>query len=407
MAAAGTVLAACAPQIVKETVIVEKTVKETVLVDKPVTRVVKETVIVEPSPRVVAKVLEPGQGTKAVVSIARIENQDISGAVVEAIDLLGGIESVTSGKNRIMLKPNLRDNMSLHIPPNPQIVSTLARLMQEAGKQVSIGEGSMLAEGINLLFESWASAEIVRTENSDVLDALQQAVFEKWRYTELAESMGIPLINLHTGDTTEVAVPDGFVFDRISLNSTLASADLVCSVPSMKTSPLAAVSLGMENMMGAYPGGVYGAPLCMVHELAANLEPQGTAPAVVDIVRATNPGLVVISGLVGQEGTHEYGHHSEGKLFGLFSGKAVVLNLIIAGTNPLATDMVGAKIMGFEPEEIPTFEWAWKAGMEPTSLDDIEIRGAELSSVTHKFERAIDVPYSHFGDLKSWCNEEV
>ena len=62
--------------------------------------------------------------------------------------------------------------------------------------------------------------------------------------------------------------------------------------------------------------------------------------------------------------------------------------------------------MGFEPKEVPTFEWAWKAGMEPNSLNDIEIRGAELSSVGRKFERAIDVPYSHFSDLKDWCKEE-
>ncbi len=36
-------------------------------------------------------------------------------------------------------------------------------------------------------------------------------------------------------------------------------------------------------------------------------------------------------------------------------GTLVDMNVIVAGTNPLATDMVAAKIMGFEPWEIPTF----------------------------------------------------
>jgi multiple sugar transport system substrate-binding protein len=49
-AAAGSALAACKPQIVKETVVVEKpvekVVKETVVVEKPVEKVVKETVVV-------------------------------------------------------------------------------------------------------------------------------------------------------------------------------------------------------------------------------------------------------------------------------------------------------------------------------------------------------------------------
>ena len=90
----------------------------------------------------------------------------------------------------------------------------------------------------------------------------------------------------------------------------------------------------------------------------------------------------------------------------MWPARSVVLNLIIAGTNPLATDMVAANVMGFEPEEIPTFEWAWKAGMEPRSLDDIEIRGAELSSVEHKFERPRAIDYNHMREWKWWCVEK-
>ena len=415
VATAGTVLSACAPQVVKETVIVEKTVKETVLVNKPVTRVVKETVIVEPSPEVVTRVLEPGQGTKPVVSIARIENQDIAGAVVKAIDLLGGIHSVTAGKNRILLKPNLREDTALHNPPPPKVMEALAGLMQQAGKEVLIGEGSMLADGFNYSGESATSyfdlgKGFVRTDKPEVLEGLQQRVFDRWKYNELAESMGIPLINLHTGDMVDVAVPDGFVFDEISLNGTLAGADLICSVPTMKTHGLTGVSLSMKNMMGAYPGSVYGTPRCAVHELASQLEPQGASPAIMDIVRATKPGLVVIAGLVGQEGDrwNEFAWGVGGKdgPGAMWARSIVVLNLIIAGTNPLATDMVAASIMGFEPEEVPTFEWAWKAGMEPRSLDEIQIRGAELSSVTHKFERARSTTYSEVREAEYWCVEE-
>jgi hypothetical protein len=37
--------------------------------------------------------------------------------------------------------------------------------------------------------------------------------------------------------------------------------------------------------------------------------------------------------------------------------------------------MVAASVMDFEPEKIPTFVWANKAGMRPESLDEIEVRG--------------------------------
>lgn len=43
----------------------------------------------------------------AAVSIVKIKEGKIERAVEEAIDLLGGINAVTAGKERIMLKPNL------------------------------------------------------------------------------------------------------------------------------------------------------------------------------------------------------------------------------------------------------------------------------------------------------------
>ncbi len=56
--------------------------------------------------------------------------------------------------------------------------------------------------------------------------------------------------------------------------------------------------------------------------------------------------MVVIDGSTGMEGN------------GPTVGDLVKTNLIIAGTNPLATDMVAAHIMGFDKTEVPTFEVA-------------------------------------------------
>jgi uncharacterized protein (DUF362 family) len=70
------------------------------------------------------------------------------------------------------------------------------------------------------------------------------------------------------------------------------------------------------------------------------------------------------------------------------NGKLVKMNLIIAGTNPLATDMVAAAVMGFELSEIPKFVVAHQSGMRPTSLDEIEIRGETVEAVKRNFVRA-------------------
>jgi uncharacterized protein (DUF362 family) len=55
------------------------------------------------------------------------------------------------------------------------------------------------------------------------------------------------------------------------------------------------------------------------------------------------------------------------------TGETLVnMRLIIAGTNPLATDMIAASWMGFDQEEVPTFSWANKGGLTPSRLDEIE-----------------------------------
>ncbi len=161
----------------------------------------------------------------------------------------------------------------------------------------------------------------------------------------------MPLVNLHSGDMAEVAVPGAFVFAKVTIHRSLAETDLLCSVPMMKTHQLATVTLGMKNLIGVYPGTVYQAIRGHMHDLTSEVEPTGTAAAIVDMVRANKLGLVVVDGSMAMEGN------------GPSMGPLVKMDVIVAGTNPLATDMVAASLMGFEPREVPTFAWANKAGM--------------------------------------------
>jgi len=315
------------------------------------------------------------------VSIVRIRKGNTDYAVRQAIDLLGGMETVARGKERILLKPNLVGPDPRDVT-KPDVVKTLAQLMKEAGKDVSLGEGSAAA---SRSMGPGAEYGDCRSSDPEMLDALQKEIFDTLGYTELARGLRIPLMNLHTGEMSRVQLPDGFVFREVHLHHALTDTDLLCSVPMMKTHGLATVTLGMKNLFGVFPGQVYGAPRWGVHEMAGKVERSGTASAVVDIVRANKLGLTVIDASTAMQGT--------GPTFG-GGGRLARMNLIIAGTNPLATDMVAAYTMGFQPEEIPTFVWAWKAGMMPRSLSDIEVRGKKLRSVRQKFARPLVLPWS-------------
>jgi hypothetical protein len=61
--------------------------------------------------------------------------------------------------------------------------------------------------------------------------------------------------------------------------------------------------------------------------------------------------------------------------------------------------------MGFESSEIDTFLWAWKAGMTPSAIDEIDIVGESLGDVKKHFKRPRVIPYTA---IKDWygppCN---
>ena len=325
--------------------------------------------------------------SKPVVSLVRIQNDQIAKAVEKAIDLLGGVKHVTRGVNTVMLKPNLVSAQP-EATTKVAVVRTLAEVMRRAGKEVSIGEGSAAAPKFNV-----RGMVIYRTRKREILDPMQQYVFEQLGYADLAKTLRLPLVNLHSGELVEVAVPGGFVFDKITLHKSLTEVDLLCSVPMMKTHQLATVTLGMKNLIGAFPGTVYQSVRGHMHDLASKVEPTAASAVVVDMVRANKLGLVVIDGSMAMEGN------------GPMMGKTFKMDVIVASTNPVAADMVAANLMGFAPAEIPTFLWANKAGLRPGSLDEIEIRGERLQRMRRSFVKPQVVAWNTIRPY--WGNQEL
>jgi len=313
---------------------------------------------------------------KPVVSVVRIRNGNIDAAVEQAIELLGGMAAITRGKERILLKPNL-------VAPLPEattklpVMRALVRLMRAAHKDVSIGEGSAAAAPFNVRGD-----QTFRTSNKELLNGLQQRVFDDLGYTEFSQTQKVPLINLHTGDLVDVNVPGALLFRKLTLHRSLVETDLLCSVPMMKTHVLAGVTLGLKNLIGLYPGAIYQAERGKMHDFAAKLEPSATVAPILDMLRANKLGLIVIDASSAMEGNGPGG------------GTLVPMETIVAGTNPLATDMVAASLMGFEPTEISTFMWAHKIGLRPRRLNEIETRGEPLDRLRRAFVRPVLVPWN-------------
>lgn len=60
--------------------------------------------------------------------------------------------------------------------------------------------------------------------------------------------------------------------------------------------------------------------------------------------------------------------------------------------------MVAVSVMGCDPNEIDAFKWAWKAGMKPLNLDNIEAVGKKIEEVRKPFKRPAVFPYTMISD---------
>jgi uncharacterized protein (DUF362 family) len=332
----------------------------------------------------------PGMNMKPereVVSIVRIREGNVGRAVEEAIDLLGGMNSVTRGKDSIMLKPNLVADTP-KCTTKLSVIKALAQLMQKAGKDVMIAEGSAAASPFNII-----DGQIFRTNKKQILDRMQDHVFNTLGYTDMAKSLRVPLINLHSGEIVEVPLKNGFAAKSVKIHKSVTDVDLLCSVPMMKTHSLATVTLAMKNLIGLYPGTEYYAVRSWLHDRAAESGSQGVAYEILDMNNAVRTGLSVIDASSAMEGN------------GPSDGTLVDMGLIVAGTSPLATDMVGAMLMGFELNEIPFLRLAHKSGMNPASIDDIEIRGLGIDQCKRHFVRPDIVKWTEIN--KIWGVEEL
>ena len=322
-----------------------------------------------------------------VVSIVRVTAGNIRKAVEEAVDLLGGINTVAKGKNSILLKPNLvgPDTRST---TRLEVVKSVARLIKSSGRNVFIGEGSAAAESFNII-----KNDTYRTKDKDILDRMQKYVFDRLGFSEMADSLKIPLINLHSGSMTDIPLRNGLVSDFVRINKTLDDVDLVCSVPMMKTHVLAGVTLAMKNFIGCYPGTEYYSVRSWLHDRAAEKGSEGIAYEILDMNRALKTGFSVIDASSAMEGD------------GPSSGNLIDLGLIIAGTSPLATDMVGAIVMGFDPDTIPQVIAAHKSGMTPVTIEDIEIRGLRPEQCMRQFVKPQMYRWTDIN--KSWGVKEI
>jgi len=285
----------------------------------------------------------------AEVSVVKVKGNDVEAALRDAVNDLGGIESIVPEGAKVMIKPNI---VRPQAPPDtidPTIVRALINILKERNPTVIwVGDGS------------------------GEQNTLQNMI--SLGYAPIANIPGVELVDLNYGELVTVPVPGGgYIFDSFQFNRKVAEADVFISLACMKTHYTAVVTLGMKNLIGIAAGSVYGIPKMKLHERAQEKGDDYMGGVIVDLCSTRKIDLTIIDGRIAMEGE------------GPHAGDPVNMGLIIVGKDPVATDAVTSAIMGFDPEKVPSIKLGQQKGLGTNDLHRIKVKGETIQNVFYPF----------------------
>ncbi len=256
-----------------------------------------------------------------------------------ALELIGAdVDRVLAAKKPVLIKPNYINARppSTGITTDARVVEGVVTFLRARGvEEIVIGEGSGWAD----TFNAFAVAGI-------------DGVAKRW---------GVQLVDLNKDSFVTVKPPKPLALTQVRVAKTVVDSTLI-SVPKLKIHGSATVTLSLKNVMGAL------ASKGVMHNgrLSQNIA---------DLAAALPPRIAVIDGIVAGEG-HET------------RGSPVAMNLVIASTDPVATDAVGAAVMGVPPETVPHLRFAMEKGLGTCDLAKITVIGEPIAAVQRRFHRS-------------------
>jgi uncharacterized protein (DUF362 family) len=172
--------------------------------------------------------------------------------------------------------------------------------------------------------------------------------------------------DLNLDDVSQVLLRDPFSrLTSLYFPNTALGADLLVSLPKMKTHHWVGATLSMKNFFGLVPGGIYGWPKNVLHWA-------GIDECIADFHAAFPRHFAIVDGVVGMEGN------------GPIQGNPKPVGVLVAGTDMTAVDATCCRIMKINPSMIRYLRLA--AGPSRLAEESIRQIGEPIRNVQTPFE---------------------
>ncbi|MCJ7631429.1 DUF362 domain-containing protein [Candidatus Bathyarchaeota archaeon] len=267
--------------------------------------------------------------------VAIVKGTDPKLITRQALDLVEA-EKIVRHRECVLVKPNcvFPKDPSTGVTTDSRVVEVIVELLRDNGVQdVVIGDGG--------------------NRNTD-------KTFDMIGMRDVAARYGAKLVNFNDDEGVDVEIPSAIALHKVAIAKTILDSSFIINVPKLKIHHMAQVTLSIKNLMGTIVGDRGAIMHRQIDEKLA------------DLANYIKPGLNVIDGIVGCEMDE-------------VKGEPISMNLVIAGTDMVATDAVGAAVMGVDPRMVRHLQLAEKRGLGTARLDAISIVGESIESVRKDF----------------------
>ncbi len=270
----------------------------------------------------------------SIVSIRRVPDyseEAVLSGLRRCLEPLGGMGAFVKAGQRVLLKPNL---LAAFVPEravttHPSVVKAVAMLVLEQGAQVIIGDSPGFG----------APAAVMK--RCGITGALSG-------------------INYEPGDFDhefEFEEPSNRVARRINLVKALNDADVVITLPKLKTHAQMGFTGALKNQFGLVRG------FQKAHYHYRMKDRKWLAALMIDINAVAKPALAVMDGIIAMEGDGPAG------------GDPRFLGALIAGSDITAVDTLACALIDIDVESLPLMREARERDFGATRMEDISVAG--------------------------------
>jgi uncharacterized protein (DUF362 family) len=284
---------------------------------------------------------------------------ELSQAVEDIFVAFGGGSQLLKSSGEVYLKPNAIDAKRFCYTRAEVLETTIRYFFKVGASNVYVMENSTQGNYTRLVFEAIGYTDICKRTGAIpiFLDEEPTERFEfRGKLPSKQDSAGYNLTNF--------GMPRTVVKELINRKK----ENLYVNVPKLKTHSMAGVTLGIKNQW-AFPR----------HQDRKFDHNYNLHSKLVDVLEYVQPDFTLIDGI---EGTI-YGHYPPTAL----ADKLVKpFRILVGGTDVLATDIVGARIFGLTPEDVPHLKIAIerRIGVGVKGIEDIDVIG-DLSRFKEKY----------------------